>query len=151
LFYNLLQSAYIVDSQWDDADELVEEMHERFPGYLFSKIAYANLLMGEDRLEEVPVVFDGKPDLNYLYPDRHVFHKTEASAFFATMCHYFIAVGNVDSADLYMNAILKYELIDMPNQTTVDKAIAGLCKLKMERLEKAGKLNLDWDDVLGGF
>jgi hypothetical protein len=151
LFYNLLQSAYIADSQQDNSDELVKEMHGRFPGYLFSKIAYANLLMGEDRLDEVLAVFDNKPDLNYLYPERHIFHKTEASAFFGTMCHYFIAVGNVDSADLYMNAILKYELIDMPNQTTVDKAIAALCKLKMEKLEEAGALNLDWDDVLGGF
>jgi hypothetical protein len=143
LFYNLLQSAYVMDDEPFKAYEIVYEMHRRFPGYLFSKIAYANLLMDEDRLDEVLAVFDDKLDLDYLYPDRQLFHKTEASAFFGTMCRYFIAVDDVDTADAYMNAILKNDLINIPGQTVAEVAIIALSKLKMDKLEEAGKLNTE--------
>jgi len=105
LFYNLLQSAYLIDDQIDKSDEIVCEMNRLFPGYLFSKIAYANLLI------------DRGP--------------------------YYIAVENVDAADLYMDAILKYGLIDMPNQTIAKSAVAHLCELKIDKLEKAGVLNAE--------
>jgi hypothetical protein len=143
LFYNLAHTAYTIDSQWDKADEIVYETYRRFPGYLFSKIAYSNLLMDKNRLDEVLAVFDGNRDLNALYPGRKVFHKTEASAFFGTLCRYFITVDNVDAADQYMNAILKYGLINLPGQTAVEGAIIGLAKLKMDKLEEAGKLNTE--------
>jgi len=143
LFYNLLLTAYAIDSQLGKADEMVYDMNQLFPGYLFSRVAYANLLMDIDLPGEVLAVFDGKPDLNYLYPNRKVFHKTEAAAFFATMCRYFITADNVDSADLYMNAILKYGLVNMPGQTAVQNAIAELCKLKMAKLKEAGKVDTE--------
>jgi len=143
LFYNLLQSAYLIDDQIDKSDEIVYEMNRLFPGYLFSKVAYANLLIERGRVDEALALFNGKADLNDLYPERQVFHKTEASAFWGTMCLYYITVDNIDAADLYMDALLKYELLDMPNQTIAKSAVANLCELKMDKLEKAGELNAE--------
>jgi len=57
------------------------------------------------------------------------------------MCRYFIAVDDVDTADAYMNAILKNDLINIPGQTIAEVAIIALSKLKMDKLEEAGKLN----------
>jgi tetratricopeptide (TPR) repeat protein len=134
VFYNLLQSAYITAGQIDKADETVLETYRRFPGYLFAKVAYANLLIDEKQFNRVLPVFNGKADLNDLYPERSVFHVTEASALYCTLCRYFLFVGDIDSADLYMNAILENDLTDIPGQNAATIAIRQLIDIKMKKL-----------------
>jgi tetratricopeptide (TPR) repeat protein len=136
IFYNLLQSAYLVNGDVVKSDEITVVMNQLFPDYLFSKMGYANFLLYNNRPEEAIAVFNGKHDLNQLYPHRKLFHKSEASAFWGTMCRCYTAMGDADRADEYMNEILKQDLQYSDNQNVVQSAVTGLCKLKLHRLKE---------------
>lgn len=131
-FYSLLQSALSYNNQYKESDKVAIQMYFRFPDYLPAKVCYANLLIDAGTPEGVLEVFDGTIDLNYLYRDRKVFHITEAANYYACMCRYFTAVDNIDSADMYMNAIIKNNLISV--QPMVKLALTELCHAKMEKL-----------------
>jgi hypothetical protein len=134
-FYNLLQACYIFSEQFDKSDELTVEMYKRFPDYLFAMVPYANMLIDSGKSEQVLKVFNGKPDLNYLYPQRKLFNVHEAAIYYATMCRYFVAEDNIDSAELYINAILKKDIAYVPHQTIVNKALMEFCDAKIKKIK----------------
>jgi len=137
-FYNLLQTVYHFNGQYDKSNEIIIEMYRRFPDYLFARVAYANFLINTGRSEDILKIFDGKRDLDDLYPAQKTFNLHEAAIYYATMCRYFIAEDNIDSADLYMNAILKHKLYDVPGQNLVKVAIAQLGDAKTKKLRDKG-------------
>ena len=137
VFFNLLQSAYLHNGERDKSAEVALEMVERFPGYLYTKIGYANLMMDSGRPEDAIAVFNGCRDLHQINPGRTLFHLSEASAFWAAMCRYFTMTGNADRADEYMNAILKHELQYNYNPYVIRGAIINLCTLKLDKLKEA--------------
>lgn len=141
LFYDLLYTVYGFDEQFDKVEEIILEMYKRFPDYLYAMVVYANLLIDTDKLDEVLTVFKGKLDLNELYPDRKKFYNVEASTYYACMCRYFIRMNDIDSADLYMNAILKKELYKLQQQTLVTSAIIEMCNVKMKIIGEVSGIN----------
>ncbi len=134
-FYNLLQSTYMLSDQNDKSDEMVVEMYERFPGYLFAIVNYINLLLEDERENEVQLVLDGNTDLNDGYPDRKQFSLHEAAIFYATMCRYFIIMDDIASADLYMYPILKNKLFDVPGQSLVKTVMLEIGEAKMVKIK----------------
>ena len=141
-FYTLLQGCYYFNEQPAKLNACVIDMYQRFSGYLFAKVPYANLLIDSGKPEGVLDVFEGRPDLNYLYPNRKIFHTHEAAVFLATMCRYFIAVNEIDSADFYMDAIIKKKLWDLPAEALVTKAMIELYNAKASKIRK----HLGWDE-----
>jgi tetratricopeptide (TPR) repeat protein len=137
-FYDLLLAAYSVDKQFDKCQEIVREMYKLFPGILMPAIAYANLLLEEGEAGKGLAGFNGKSDLNELYPDRKVFHVIEAAEYYACMCRLYIALDDLDSADLYMNAIFKKDLIKRAGNTLVMAAVTEMCTAKMKKIEEVG-------------
>ncbi|MDB4905071.1 MAG: hypothetical protein JWQ63_4352 [Mucilaginibacter sp.] len=135
-FYDLLIPVYYFSKQHDKHNELIIDMYNRFPDSLYSKIGYATLLTDNGQTEDALKIFNGQPGLNYLYPDRKTFYITEAADYYACMCRVFIALGNIDSADLYMNAIFKKKLTDIPGNTLVNAAVMGLCEVKMKKIDE---------------
>ena len=133
-FYDLLIPVYHFGKQYDKKDKLVTDMYKRFPDILFPKIGYATLLTDKGKPGEALEIFNGQPDINYLFPDRKTFYITEAADYYACMCRAFIALGDIDSADLYMNAIFKKKLTDVPGDTLVNSAVMELCDAKMKRI-----------------
>jgi tetratricopeptide (TPR) repeat protein len=136
-FHRILQFAYRFDKQYDKADAAIAEEYRLYPGYLLAKIAYANMLIFSDSESEFPAIFNNKADLDEIYPDRKVFSYEEAAAFYACMCRYFTNVGDIDSADKYMNAIIKNKLLDGYGHTILRPAIEELCQAKMDKLTEA--------------
>jgi len=130
-WYMLWHSALRADGQHDESYRIAELMYNMFPDYLPAKVGYANMLIDTGEPEGVLAVFNGQPDLGYVYPERKVFNFTEAANYYACMCRYFTAVDNIDSADMYMEAIINNNLTD---QFGVPVAIQELCKAKMEKL-----------------
>lgn len=130
-WYMLWHSALQADRQHDESYRVAEVMYTMFPDYLPAKVSYANMLIDTEEPEGVLAVFNGQPDLGYIYRDRKVFNLTEAANYYACMCRYFIAVDNIDSADMYMEAIIKNNMTD---QFGIQVAIRELCKAKMEKL-----------------
>jgi len=139
-FYNLLQVAYIDMLQYDKAEDTINLMYHTFPDYFPSIINYAGMLLANDKPEDVLAVFKGALDLNYLYPGHRVFHVGEALVYYACMCRYFIGIKDLDSADLYLNATLKYLDTVYFNQTDMIKVAAQeLMSAKLDALEKTAE------------
>ncbi|MFI5137868.1 MAG: tetratricopeptide repeat protein, partial [Sphingobacteriales bacterium] len=135
MFYNLLQACYIFDGQYDESNKLIIEMYKRFPDYIFATVPYANMLIDKNKTAQAIAVFNGKADLDELYPGQKQFNRHEAAIYYAVMCRYFVAIGDIDSADLYMNAIFKKDLQYMPHQTLVNKALMDLCNAKIKKIK----------------
>lgn len=144
-FYNILNFAYTFMEEYKQAEKIIIEACTRFPDYLYTRVHYANLLLSSGREEEILQVFNGKPDLDALYPDRKIFHPGEAAAFYGIMCRYFIAADNIDSADLYADAMFRFKLLDDYGSTVLRPAIEELCEAKMNKLTEATKDNVDKD------
>jgi hypothetical protein len=134
-FYNLLQSAYLLSDQGDKSDKMVVEMYERFPHYLFAMVNYINMLLEDERENEMELVLDGKADLNDWYPERKQFRLHEAAIFYATLCRYYIIMDDISSADLYMYPILKNKLFDVPGQSLVKTVMIEIGEAKMEKIK----------------
>jgi hypothetical protein len=133
-FHLALQLAYNFDKQFDAADKLMEDTYQLYPWYLPVKINYATMLIDSGRLEGVLQVFDGKTDLDQIYPDRKVFDTADAAAYYACMCRYYLAIGDIDSADRYMNFIIKKEFIKKFGQLIFDTVVQEMCKAKMDKM-----------------
>lgn len=135
-FYNLLQMAYLRNDETEKSDAIIFEMYQKFPGYLFAFVNYANLLMlDDDRFQELDELLDGKWDLNELYPKRNVFSEHEAAIYHATMCRYFMLKNDIDSADLYMDFILKNKLQFIGEQTLTTSVMWEMSEVKLEKIE----------------
>ena len=135
MFYNLLQKGYVFTGQFDKSDSLTAQMYEKFPDYIFAMVPYANMLIDQNKLGQAMGAFNGKADLDELFPEQKQFNRHEAAIYYAVMCRYFVAVGDIDSADLYMDAILKKDLHYVPGQNLVNKALMELCNAKIEKIK----------------
>lgn len=66
---------------------------------------YAEMLLDQDRADEVPAVFNGQYQLKGVYPERDTFHISELSAFNTVMADYFYDTGNLYMANLYIKML----------------------------------------------
>ncbi|MBF0450529.1 MAG: hypothetical protein HQK75_07490 [Candidatus Magnetomorum sp.] len=96
--YNYLARAYSGLNRQKDVIEIVCETYEKFPEYLFAKVNYANICLSKGELDKIPVILEGKFELQALYPDRDVFHVTEANAFWGLVGRYFVSIGDIQHA-----------------------------------------------------
>ena len=103
--YNYLQSAYQLLHDRENAQRILDEMLERFPDYLFGRIAYARDCLERGDLDKVVEIFEGKYDLKLLYPDRERFHISEVLNFDYIMAWYFHAKGDHDRAEMYYKVL----------------------------------------------
>lgn len=105
MLYNYLYNAYLVLDDYTNAGRIIEETRQRFPDYLFGRIAYANYCLQRGDIEKIPEIFDGKYDLKLLYPNRNRFHISEAINFYTVMAQYFHARGERARAETYYNLL----------------------------------------------
>jgi len=84
----------------EDAEALrvLQQMLERFPDYLFGRMALADEYLQRGESEKVAEIFAGQFDLGLLYPDRKRFHLSEALAFQNLLARYFHALGDRQQA-----------------------------------------------------
>jgi tetratricopeptide (TPR) repeat protein len=99
--YNYLHIAYQSLGDRDNAQRVLKETLERFPDYLFGRIAYATDCLQRGEPEKVPEIFDGKFELKLLYPERKRFHLSEVLGFYSVMAWYFHTQGEPDRAETY--------------------------------------------------
>lgn len=109
------------------ANTLVVEQYKKRPDYLFAKLNYAEFLMTQERLDEVPQIFGGCFDLGTLYPTRKVFHVSEAAGFLSTVGAYLCRIGESDSAKSCLEA-LRQITHDSPHTKRLD-TLVGLSRL----------------------
>lgn len=114
--YNYLYSAYQLLADQANAQRTLDEMLERFPDYLFGRIAYARNCLERGELDKVSEIFEGKFDLKLLYPDRERFHTSEVLGFGAAMAWYFHARGESNQAEMYYNLLQQIDPNDEKTQ-----------------------------------
>jgi|GEM_PF-1738896 len=102
---NFLVAALCSIGRLEDARIIIEHNIEQHPDYLFAKINYADILVRENRLNECEALFDSKFDLKLLYPDRDIFHVSEALGFYDVTSLYFIKRGQLQSAKVTMDIL----------------------------------------------
>lgn len=118
--FNFLGAAYGSIGDVERAEQITSDSYNRFPNYLFAKLAYADLCVCRGDLDEIPVIFNGKYDLSLLCPKRKRFHFTEAVGFIGVMGYYFMRKGDVEQAKIY-HKILKELAPDEPHTKRLDR------------------------------
>ncbi len=113
MLYNFLTAAYSRVSEEAKRDEVTMELYQKHPDYLFAKIQYAELCLRNGELKEIPAIFNNKFDLQALYPDRKVFHISEALFFIGFMGEYFCQKSDFQQAEMYLNLLKKLDPDDM--------------------------------------
>ena len=121
--FNFLGAAYHSIGDVDRAEQIARESYERFPNYLFAKIAYADMCVSRGNLDEIPIIFDGKYDLSLLYPRRKRFHLTEVAGFMGVMGCYYIKRGDIERARPYYD-ILKIDRVGSATNAAIGPAHA---------------------------
>jgi tetratricopeptide (TPR) repeat protein len=99
--YNYLHIAYQKLGDRRHAQQILRETLERFPDYLFGRIAYATDCLQRGETEKVPAIFDGQYELKLLYPERKRFHLAEVLGFCSVMAWYFHTQGEPSRAAMY--------------------------------------------------
>ncbi len=99
--YNYLHIAYQMLGDRSNAQGVLQETLERFPDYLFGRIAYATDCLQRGKAEKVAEIFEGKYDLKLLYPGRERFHLSEVLGFYTVMAWYFHTQGEPSRAEMY--------------------------------------------------
>jgi len=107
--YNFLYATYERLNDRRNARRVLEETLERFPDYLFGRIAYATACLQQGEAEKVPEIFDNHFELQLLYPGRRYFHISEVLGFYSMIAWYFCARGEPDVAKIYYELIHKLE------------------------------------------
>ena len=101
--YNYLHSAYQFLGDQASADRILAETLERFPDYLFGRLAQANACLDRGEIDRVAEIFDNRFDISLLYPERRQFHRSEVLNFSAVMARYFHAREEPKKAEMYYN------------------------------------------------
>lgn len=115
--YNMIGGVYNILGDHAKAEEVAIASYEATPDNLFSKINYANFILAEDRLEEIPAIFGEKLDLCALYPNREVFHTSEIVAFLGVIGPYLALTGDRPLARDCMSIIKRLD----PNSAYLDR------------------------------
>lgn len=98
LLYNLLAACYSQVKNEKEAEAVVVRSYQNAPNYMFSKMSYARLLMRDKKWSEVAAVFNNKFDLKELYPQRTVFHVSEALNFYSVVGEYYAYTKDMPKA-----------------------------------------------------
>lgn len=107
--HNYLHSAYQLLGDQASADRILAETLERFPDYLFGRLAQANTCLDRGEIDRVAEIFDNRFDLSLIYPERRQFHRSEILNFWAVMARYFHAKGEQEKAELHYNLMKKLD------------------------------------------
>jgi tetratricopeptide (TPR) repeat protein len=99
--YNYLHVIYQKLRDRDNAQRVLQETLERFPDYLFGRIAYAIDCLQRGKPEKVPEILDNKYELKLLYPKRERFHISEVLGFYSLLAWYFHTQGEHARAETY--------------------------------------------------
>jgi len=142
IFHNYLYNAYILLKDKSKAEDVLLGITERFPDYLFGKIAYAQKLLQDDKADKMPALFGGHFDLSSLYPERNSFHVSEFNTFTAILCFYYLQIGDDLMAGIYGTLLKQWAVDPIPDFTTDVLNLLDL-KLEMKVLRKLAEASKD--------
>jgi hypothetical protein len=142
ILHNYLCIVYIRLQEGAKAENLLLGITERFPDYLFGKTTYAQKLLEKGRADKIPALFGGHFDLSSLYPKRDSFHISEFLMFTATLCLYYLEIGDELMACIYGTLLREFATESTSEFTSQVLTLLDM-KLKMKVLNKLVEANQD--------
>ena len=131
-FSNYLYTGYRQKGDQEKSHTILLESLEKFPDYLFAKLAYGEYLLTNEDTEGFAKLFDNKFDLKLLYPHRDVFHITEFVLFTALAGWYFCLTDKLEAARLLLQGLSSVES-DHPATRLLEHQILMAAFRKMTR------------------
>lgn len=129
--YNLISVCYSQLGQNRKAIEIVQETYRLFPDYLFAKTSMMRMAFHENNHQKYLDYFGKSFDLQTLYPDREIFHISEALDFYNVAGSYLARENKFYLARQYLKFL--YSL--SPNNEVTLQLDEELCK-QIEAYEK---------------
>lgn len=128
--WNYITMGYNVLGLDDKVRDTVFETYERFPKYLFSMTAIANVYLKEKKPEKTLEIFGNAKSLSEMYPDRKVFHVTEGRAFHHTIAYYYCIKGEIELAQNQLKLLeMVSEMMEFENDPLVKQIRKEIKKL----------------------
>jgi tetratricopeptide (TPR) repeat protein len=137
LLWNFLTVAYMQSQNYDEAERLTLQTHERFPRYLTGTINYCQWLLKEGRADEVQAKLGGDFNLPRI-AGRSSFHITEIVNFYVLLSDYHCKRGEFDVADRTLDCL--EELVeDSPNVAAArQRVLYASLRQKLAQLVPSG-------------
>ncbi len=117
------------------AGEIAQLNLAKNPDYLFARIGVAEHYVLLNDFDAALAAMGGSWDLKTLYPERTVFHVTEAEAIWSVAAKFYQAIGDSLKSSRYIGAII---CVNPEN---------ALVKIAMESLSKATENNMATEDL----
>lgn len=121
---NNLIGVYEVMGQMERVFQMIEEMYEKHPDYLFAKSSYARLKMKQGDPDAVTKIYRGFT-LADECPDRDTFHISEFIDHCSVFFDYFCLKGQYERAEMYASMAKNIDP-DNPNVIHMDRLISLL-------------------------
>lgn len=99
--YNFLSNAYMVLGNNKKQYETILETIEKFPDYLFGKLALAEYYISTDNHKKIPEILDNKLDIFLFVPrENNTYHLSEIHAFYTIIGSYYLLENKTGQAVL---------------------------------------------------
>lgn len=105
VFYNYLVAAYGFTGEKEKSLLWSKKNYEKNPDYIFARLDLASIYLESGELEKFDEILEKKFDLKLLYPQRKVFHITEAAGFFCLMAEYYLLKGMKPQSKMYYDML----------------------------------------------
>lgn len=128
-FKNYLSIAYDRSGNYKKAVEINRELVNQRPDYLFGRINYAEDLIVNNQLDEVPALLGEEMHIHKLFPDRDIFHIDEVSKYYGTVIQYLLKTDRVDEAKLRFDFISEVE----PDSPEVERSMFDIMQHNMKK------------------
>ncbi len=90
--YNLLSYIYIRLKKIKKAEKLIKENYSQNPNNIFAKINFADQCLRKNKAHLITSIFENITLLTQLYPDKKIFHYSEALGFACLMSFYYLKI-----------------------------------------------------------
>ncbi|WP_029036944.1 SEC-C metal-binding domain-containing protein [Salinimicrobium xinjiangense] len=100
VFKNILSNLYEQQGNMKQAIAVNHWLVKEHPHYLFGKVNLAAEYLSREEPHKVPEILGEYLEIGTLYPERKEFHVEEVLAFNLIVIHYFLAIGEIDDAEL---------------------------------------------------
>jgi tetratricopeptide (TPR) repeat protein len=97
---NLLAYLHLQNKQQKKAEALIVSSYQKYPGYVFAKINYADQCLRQRKFKQIPLIFPSF-ELKTLYPHKKRFHVSEFRGLMIIASRYHALIGDRSHALLY--------------------------------------------------
>ena len=132
--YNYLYVAFSSAGEMEKGMDVIRTSINKFPDYLFAKLAYAKDCLEKGELDKIPEIFDGKYDISLLYPGRKKFHVLELLSFNFVLAVYFHRIGKKDAAKRYYKIMSSVDSSHMTTKAVKDELFPGFFKRMIRKI-----------------